>query len=583
MKNLLYSLAASIISFTVYSQLNISSNSFIFNKGSLLYVTGKIEIKNAGNLYLRNNGQLLQGDKINSINTGEGKLSVLQEGTSNNFIYNYWCSPIGNASTANGNEDFGVTMLHIPTTKTTSNPANMTSGLNGTSSNGSLTISTYWIWRFLSSINNSQWIHSAATSNIAPGQGFTMKGTNGTDNTDIGEDSVNNPGSAQRYDFRGKPNDGNINVDVATDGFTLTGNPYPSALHVNAFLLDESNGACDRIAYYWEQKPINTHVLQNYQGGYGTYSPISYESNGIYVPATFSTYNSDGTINNIGSSSGLNIERKYAPIGQGFMIKGITNGTVTLRNEHRTFKKEGDYSNFYRQETQTNPVINVSQIRLNATINNLNTTQIALAFIPTASDSIDNGIDAESPVSSSIPDDVYFTINNKKFVIQGIDFNVNKRIAIGVKSSNNSVFKFRIAHILNFDQTQPIYLFDNENNTYHDIKNNDYELMIPTGIYNNRFEITFTNSATLNIINSDKSSLFIVNNNRERTLTINNPKLIELTSIKIYEINGKAIFDKTRLDTKEYYQFSTNELSNGIYLVEILTNNNQKIVKKIML
>lgn len=582
MKKSLY-LLVTLISFTTYCQLSISSNSSIFNKGSLLYVTGKIEIKNSANLYLRNNGQLLQGDKANSINTGEGKLSVLQEGTSNNFIYNYWCSPIGNASTVIGNENFGVTMLNVPITKTTSIPALMTSGLNGSSSNGSLTISTYWIWRFLSSINNSQWIHSAAASNIAPGQGFTMKGTSGTDNTDIEEGSVNNPGSAQRYDFRGKPNDGNINVDVAEDGFTLTGNPYPSALHVNAFLLDEPNGACDRIAYYWEQKPINSHVLHNYQGGYGTYSPISLESNGIYVPATFSTYNSDGTINNVGSSSGLSIERKYAPIGQGFMIKGISNGTVTIKNEYRIFKKEGDYSDFYRLENQTNSVANVSQIRLNTTINNLNTTQIALAFIPTATDSIDNGIDAESPVSNSIPDDVYFSLNDKKFVIQGIDFNVNKRIALGIKSSNNSVFKFRIAHILNFDHTQPIYLFDNETNTYHDIKNNDFELMIPSGIYTNRFEITFNNNTALNTASNTISSLLITNNNTTRILTINNPKLIELASIKIYDINGKSILENNQLETKEYYHFSTNGISNGVYLVEMATSNNQKIVKKIIL
>jgi hypothetical protein len=38
-------------------------------------------------------------------------------------------------------------------------------------------------------------------------------------------------GSAQRYDFRGKPNDGTIDIPVLLDELTLTGNPYPSALN----------------------------------------------------------------------------------------------------------------------------------------------------------------------------------------------------------------------------------------------------------------------------------------------------------------------------------------------------------------
>ena len=59
----------------------------------------------------------------------------------------------------------------------------------------------------MSGANYLEWMHSGAVTNIVPRQGFTMKGTAGSDNTDVGETAINNPGSAQRYDFRGKPND----------------------------------------------------------------------------------------------------------------------------------------------------------------------------------------------------------------------------------------------------------------------------------------------------------------------------------------------------------------------------------------
>ncbi len=569
MKNLLCILLLSV-SLVSTAQLYVNGNSYIYNKGRLMYVKGKIELNGTSNLYLRNDGQLLQGTSGVSANKGTGKLSVFQEGTVNNFFYNYWCSPVGNASTASGNENFGITMLNVPISKTVSNPATMDGGLDGTCDTGTLSIASYWIWKFLSSSSYSQWFHAGDNSNISAGQGFTMKGTSGYDLTDIGETAVNNFGSAQRYDFRGKPNDGIITVNVDANSFTLTGNPYPSALHVNAFLLDEANSACDGVAYYWEQdKSVNSHVLAEYQGGYGTYSPVSVESNGIYVPATYNTYNVDGTLNTTGASSELSIERKYAPIGQGFMVKGVFPGNLTLKNEYRVYKKEGDYSQFHRQlnnsTTDTQEVIGIPQIHINTIMNNQYTSQIALALVPTATDGLDVGIDAKSPVDSNVPNDVYFFLDNDRFVIQGVAFDIDKRIAVGIKSTDNATFKFDASQVMDIEESQAIYLYDSQDDSYHEIRNNTYEVVLPTGIYNDRFEITFKDNAlavTNEIIASD---LIIFQNNSSQMLTISNPNLIELNSVDLYDLSGKRIFSKQHLDSQANYQFSTSGLSNLIY------------------
>ena len=71
--------------------------------------------------------------------------------------------------------------------------------------------------KYIASDQYSEWIHVQSATSINPGEGFTMKGTAGS-------------GDAQRYDFRGKPNNGTISVSVENNQFTLTGNPYPSAL-----------------------------------------------------------------------------------------------------------------------------------------------------------------------------------------------------------------------------------------------------------------------------------------------------------------------------------------------------------------
>ena len=579
----------------VQSQLYVGSTGSLFVKNELVYVTQDIDIQNNGFLYLRNEAQLIQGTTGTSTNKGLGKLSVFQEGTSDNFDYNYWCSPVGNASATVGNENFGITQFHVPTSATASNPAMMVTGYDGTASAASLSIASYWIWKFLSGVNYSEWVQTAAASTIAAGQGFTMKGTAGADPVTVGEATANNPGGSQRYDFRGKPNDGTITVSVAADKLTLTGNPYPSALHVNAFLLDPSNTDCTGIAYYWEQdKTVNSHVLSNYQGGYGAYSPIGtgLTTYGVYVPATFNTYNNDGTLNVVGASSGLAIQRKYAPIGQGFMIKGKATGTpvaVSLKNVHRSYYKEADvYSQFERgtgaanqDEIEKAAGDPFAVIRLNATMNNQFTKQLALVFLPTATDGIDRGIDALSPSEESLPNDVYFVLDENKYVIQGTDFEVSKRIPIGIKAGNSSSFTFEASLIENVEATQPIYLYDGADGSYHDIKNNPFTLVLGGGVYNNRFQITFTTTLSNNPV-AVNSNIRITQQSSSQTVEVANPTAEAIQSIAIYDLSGKQLVYQSPVGNTSSYSFSTSGFADGLYIVEVKTIDNQQVVQKII-
>lgn len=593
MKNLYLSLI-SLISFNSFSQLYVSSNSYVYVKDRVLFVAQDINLQNNGNIYLRNESQLLQGTTGTSTNKGLGKLSVFQEGTSDNFDYNYWSSPIGNASASVGNEAFGITLLNRPTTLTASTPAiglPYDYNLNGIAN--PLQIASRWVYRFITSSTYAQWIYAGDTNTILPGEGFTMKGTSGTDNLDIeGNGVLNNPGGngAQRYDFRGKPNDGNISVQIALNNSTLTGNPYPSALHVNAFLLDPLNTSINRIAYYWEQdKNVNSHYLDQYKGGYGTYAPTTLASSGIYVPAYFNSYNSDGSLNTAGTvSSGLNVERKYAPIGQGFMVYGTANGTVTLRNSHRAYYKESDpLSHFERNSNAQIPnvaqdsVPETSHIRINAILDNQFTKQIAIAFLPEATDGIDPGIDAMSFISD-VPNDTYFFLDNTEYTIQGIPFDVSKRVPLGVKSSEGSTLKFYVAETVNFDESQDVFIYDALDESYHSIKNNKYEVTMPAGVFNNRFEITFTNS-TLGVSEITANDFMITQNNSLETLTILNPKLRDVQTVSIFDISGKRIFVKENLQTNESYQFSTTSLSTGVYILKMTTKEEITLTQKIII
>ncbi|MGL2963169.1 T9SS type A sorting domain-containing protein [Flavobacterium sp. RSB2_4_14] len=626
-----------VLSVNLQAQLYVSNNSYVFNKNSLVYVTSDVELNGANsNFYLRNEGQLLQGGTtVGGVNKGIGKLSVFQEGTVNNYGYNYWCSPVGNASALVGNEPFGITMLNVPTTLTSSNPAIISSATyDGVSGTGSLTIASYWIWRFLSSSNYSQWVQSAANTDILTGQGFTMKGTSGTDLTNVGETEFNNPGSKQRYDFRGKPNDGTINIPVAAQvtgtqyaNNTLTGNPYSSAINLNYFLLENSGynvnystgavtiggpvNVINGTAYFWEHvKPANSHVLIQYVGGYGYYVANNSNANspGTYNSATWNTYNIDGSLNTTGGSSGSNYRRMFSPVGQGFMVQGTANGNAQMKNIYRVFRQEGidptiSNSQFERinNVSQTNNSQNweeipnvagvdytqfskdlVPQIKLHTIINNQFTKEVTIAFNPNAFDGYEQAFDAYYN-KDDFANDAFLSIIGvlDPFVISTLPFDIDKRIPFTLKASEQCSFKIKVANIINFNGSDNVYLFDGATGLYHDIINNNFDITLPSGVYNNRFEITFKNSS-LSINDDIKSNLIITQNNTNQTVTVHNPNLLELKSAKLYDLTGKLIFDKQRLGFQNSYQFSTSGLADSVYLIEVSTTDNRKMVQKII-
>lgn len=625
-----------ILSVTANAQLFIKDGSFVFNKGAMVYVKDYIDVNGVNsNFYLRNEGQLLQGSTAAGVglNKGLGNLSVFQEGTSNNYAYNYWCSPVGvpQGSTA-GNTVFGIGQIKRPSGVTSFGGQSYIIGYDGVATNTTLAISTRWIYRYVKLNQYPSWDYVGSANSINPGEGFTMKGVSGSDITTVNETTSNNPGNNQRYDFRGVPNEGTISILVSNAGgpnysnTTLTGNPYPSAININLFLLENSGyivnystgavttggpiNVIDGNAYYWEQQKTpapTSHVLAQYVGGYGYYVPngATAFSPGTYNNATWNTYNPDGTPNTTGSAAGLNrYKRMFAPIGQGFMVAGTTVGTAKMKNLYRTFVKEGVANNSQFEKHSANATVGaiqnwdaipnvagvdytqfskaeVPQIKIHTILNNQFTREITLAFNPNTTDGFDVAMDAVS-AENSLPNDIFFPLNNKQGVISTLPFGIDKRIPITLKVGSDSTFKIFVGDIINFDGSNNIYLYDDLTGLYYDIKNSFYEITLPVGVYSNRFQITFKDANALATNTSIKNSFSIVQNNTNQLLSIANPNSIDVKEVILYDVLGKLIFDKSDLVTKTLYEFPTNSLSDGIYIVKLKTIDGQSISQKII-
>ncbi len=587
------------------AQMYVSPNSYVFATNEIVYVKEQLELKAAtSNFYLRDSAQFLQGTTtINTGNSGLGSLSVYQEGSTNNFHYNYWCSPVGSSLATVGNSPFSITQLKDVTSLTGfTNPVILaTNNYNGTAS--PLAIAPFWVNKLIGTSTYGSWLAVGGASTLNAGEGFSMKGTSGTNAVTV-NGVQNNPGSKQRYDFRGKPNDGTISIPVGASQFTLTGNPYPSAIDLAAFLIEQTN--CTGIAYFWEQdKSVNSHYISDYKGGYGTYSPVLRGGTGIYVPATFFSYDGSG---NAGPStgSGSAFERRFSPIGQGFMIYGAVNSTVEMKNIYRFYVKEGLANNSQFEKTsnktkvsrekeylskiksssgfdyKTVSLVPTPQIRLNTLMDNQGVKQLALAFLSEATDGPDRAMDAMS-TSGNLPADVYFLINNSEYVINATNFDENKKIPIGFRNTKAANFKITVKEIINLPEANSVYLHDKIKDTYHDIKNSFHEINLPAGKNNTQFEITFKDNNTLGVDSVAKEDFIVFQNNSLKSLTISNPNALELAFCGVYDVAGKLIFTQNDLGDQISHTFSTASYGDGIYIIKLTTKDNKIFGKKVII
>jgi hypothetical protein len=273
-----------------------------------------------------------------------------------------------------------------------------------------------------------------------------------------------------------------------------------------------------------------------------------------------------------------------------------------MKNSYRVFKKENVANSVFEKNTNATATVNgnfltpimsisgfdyttvstdeVPQIRFNTLMNSEAIKQIVLAFDNEATDGVDHAKDAKNPNDTAL--DVNFLLADNDYVISVIQFDEDKRLPVSIKCTSDATFKITVANIINFDQANNIYLFDNETGLYHDIKNSEYEFSVPAGTYKDRFEITFKNTP-LSVSNPIKETVVAFQNNVRQLLTVSNPNLLDIKAVTLFDISGKLLFNNVNLGARSSYEFSTASLSDGVYLVKVQSSGGQSIVQKIII
>ncbi|HLF51901.1 PKD-like domain-containing protein [Flavobacterium sp.] len=554
----------------------------------------------SGDLRLTGEAQLVQAGIAANTNGGTGKLLRDQQGTKSSFNYDYWSSPVSadnlNYSIASILRD-GTDVSTYPFNPNTINFGNgvyFADGAytaDGTASNP-IRISNSWIYKYAASTNSYfSWQAVGSAGTIKVGEGYTMKGTNGTASFL----------TLQNYVFAGKPNNGNISLNIGPNQSYLIGNPYPSALNADEFIknnikdglgnatLNAFNGAL----YFWDHFGGQTHFLAQYVGGYATYTLMG----GVVAIANSPLNINDG-------SAGLKIPGKYIAVGQGFFIQSfldpalitnnpnlstaVTGGPIAFKNSQRAFKVESvSNSVFYRTENNTTSASADNdyrpKIRLKFDSPSGLHRQILVGADSSTTNLFDIGYDA--PIADINGEDMYWEFSNCKFVIQAVpDFNVGQIIPLGLNVTSIGISTIKIDALENVPENTEIFLHDNLTGIYHDIKNSDFTISLPVGAYNNRFSLRFANQA-LNVDDNNLNngiSVFFTNSNN--VLNIKNNSIdTTVSAVYLFNILGQPISNwDVENEAQQNIQIPVKSLSAGTYIAKVKTTKGN-ISKKIII
>ncbi|NJB83778.1 T9SS type A sorting domain-containing protein [Wenyingzhuangia aestuarii] len=494
-----------------------------------------------GSIYLEGSAELIQTDT--DTNTGTGKVyKILNEATSSIYRYNYFASPVHNSGVFSIGNDLKIN--EGPTLGDNSNPGFINNDLDGFGT----TFSTRW---FHTLNNDFDFIEIDQNTTMAPGIGFTMKGTS----------------TANAYNFIGTPNNGDIDVAISTGKFLLTGNPYPSTIDIDAFNTTNGpsgSGVTEGAVYIWDQ-PGDTgdhfNADTDDSGGYATII------NGVKTAAKSET---DTPV------AGATLPTAYIKPGQGFIVYGTDDGSVSFTNSLRDgITYDGGRKFFKTQQTKTleslteRPII---RLGFEYQKENGKYAHRQLATVLESGSTLEKEIGKDAFMFDYHSNDAYWMVENDidRFIITSVPtLSETLELPIGVVVDSEKEVTFNIDDVENL--ANDIYLLDKEQGNVAKISgNNTYTTTVASGEHQDRFSLVFKEAENLDteyIDNKSKTVIYIQNKTMNVVLEQGT-----IQQVEIYNLGGQKVVAKKNNTESTKMTINLEKLLQQLYLVKITTN-----------
>jgi hypothetical protein len=267
--------------------------------------------------------------------------------------------------------------------------------------------------------------------------------------------------------------------------------------------------------------------------------------------------------------------------GQGFFIKGLSNGVATFTNAMRV---AANNANFYRTTEEGMPDNELERHRYWLDITNTQGAykQILVGYMQNATNGIDRGFDSEVfEVGNVIT--MYSTLANKKLSIQGrtLPFDVEDTVPLGYKSTIAGTYTIALTAFDGlFAEGQEVYLEDTVLNVIHDLKAAAYTFATEAGAFDTRFILRYTSDSTLQVgAPSFDANTVVVYKNLEG-LHINSG-MVNMASVQLHDIQGRLLATRNNIGATETH-FTTLSPTQQVVLVTITSQEGVIVTKKVV-
>ncbi|CAN1551360.1 Autotransporter-associated beta strand repeat [Flavobacteriaceae bacterium] len=510
------------------------------------YTVVNKKLTNNGLITIDNNGQLIQVDETdtNDGNYSGTNFKVNRIASINKFDYVYWSSPVDNFNVSNIAGSYKYSWNPIFTN------SNGTKG-NWTTASGIMTKGKGYIVR----APNSFPIRPATATTLPIS--FLGKPNNGQFDFGILKGDYND------IEYDAEPS--NPNNELTTkydDNWNLIGNPYPSAIDAEDFLVLNSS-KIEGAVWIWKHgiapNSSTDPFYQNYSNNYSSSDYLKYNGLGSSEPA---------------------FNGKIAS-GQGFMVNmlesaGATN-TVSFQNSLRAATHNN--SNFFRNATTIEEKSRIWLNIVNSTSGKANTTLVGYSTNSTLGE--DYLYDCVFIPEGELA--IYSLLNTNPFVIQGrgLPFDSNDTVPIGMKIMANGNHKIAINKIDGLFETSSIgiYLEDKLLNSIHDLRQSPYTFTANIGRIDDRFVLRYSDQALGTPTFEAVANAVLVANKNNQINIQSSMEFIE--SVTVYDVLGRSLLEKSNIKNNTFV-INNLALSNQTLIVKIVLENGQTVTKKIV-
>jgi hypothetical protein len=175
-------------------------------------------------------------------------------------------------------------------------------------------------------------------------------------------------------------------------------------------------------------------------------------------------------------------------------------------------------------------------------------------------------------------------------MIQGVPhFNKNQILPLGIRIENEGEIEISINELKFINDETNIYLKDNIDSTYHNLKETSFKTSLEKGEYFDRFEIVFHNNIIIVEIPPvidlpiKDSDLKIYHFYTLNDLLIINPLEIKIDKIILYNMLGQVLEEHNLRSTDKQINLPLRDFNSAVYIIKVFSEQgiiNKKIIMR---